>query len=328
MNLFSYNYYKNLKRPHVYLSYPNRTQICEIPVFDFETDILGNSANNGSFKVYRYNNSVETLHYNDIKLGMYLYIDRLSWFVISEINRINEGYNEYLDITYVQIEYTLNQTYLTSFGSLGIESDDQGGLDRYCLYNTLDQEHSILHIFVKKNPSWNIGYVDSDISKEYRNFQEGSISSYEFLTKNVAETYECIFIFDPDAMEIAVSKLQNLGKNTDISLSYRNFTKSINQSAKDYDIKTVLTVSGGNDARTNTPLGIIDVNISGTNQIFNFSYYLDMMSPELRSKLEQYEIRCKKNTPEYQQKLVVLGTLFTELNDLKNKIPKIGRAHV
>lgn len=304
MNLFSYNYYKNLKRPHVYLSYPNRTQICEIPVFDFETDIFANSVNKGTFKVYRYQDGVQIAHYEDIQIGMYLYIDGLSWFVITDINKTNEGYNEYLDLSYAQIEYTLNQTYLTSFGSLGIDSDSQGGLDRYCLYNSLDQDHSILHIFIKKNPAWSIGYIDSDISKEYRSFQEESITSYEFLTKNVAETYECVFLFDPDTMEVGVSKLKNLGKNTNITLSYRNFTKSINQNAKDTDIKTVLTVSGGNDARTNTPLGIIDVNISGTNQIFDFTYFLDMMSPELRSKLEQYEVKCKENAPEYQQKLV------------------------
>lgn len=321
MNLFSYNYYKNLKRPHVYLSYPNRTQICEIPVFDFETDIFANSVNKGTFKVYRYQDGVQIAHYEDIQIGMYLYIDGLSWFVITDINKTNEGYNEYLDLSYAQIEYTLNQTYLTSFGSLGIDSDSQGGLDRYCLYNSLDQDHSILHIFIKKNPAWSIGYIDSDISKEYRSFQEESITSYEFLTKNVAETYECVFLFDPDTMEVGVSKLKNLGKNTNITLSYRNFTKSINQNAKDTDIKTVLTVSGGNDARTNTPLGIIDVNISGTNQIFDFTYFLDMMSPELRSKLEQYEVKCKENAPEYQQKLVILGSLFTELNSLKNKAP-------
>ena len=140
---FSYNYYKNLKRPHVYLSYPNRTQICELPVYEFQTDIIANSANRGTFKVYRYRDGIETQHYGDIELGMYLYIDGLSWFVITEINLENEGYNEYLEISYMQIEHILEHTNLTSFGSLGVESDGQGGLDRYCLHNPLDQPHSI-----------------------------------------------------------------------------------------------------------------------------------------------------------------------------------------
>lgn len=248
-------------------------------------------------------------------------MDGLSWFIITEIEKINEGYNEYLEVTYIQIEYMLNQTFLTSFGSLGVESDSQGGLDRYCLYNISDMSHSILHIFTQKNPAWSIGYVDPKISSEYRNFQEESIASYPFLTQNVAETYECVFLFDPDIMEVNVYKLESLGKDTDITLSYRNFIKSIKQSASDSDIKTVLTVSGGNDARTNTPLGIIDVNISGTNQISNFSYVTHMMSKELRDKLSQYDSQCKNNTPEYQQKLIVLGRLYTELNDLKNRAP-------
>ncbi len=318
---FSYNYYKNLKRPHVYLSYPNRTQICELPVYEFQTDIIANSANRGTFKVYRYRDGIETQHYGDIELGMYLYIDGLSWFVITEINLENEGYNEYLEISYMQIEHILEHTNLTSFGSLGVESDGQGGLDRYCLHNPLDQPHSILHIFVQKNPAWSIGYVDPSISKEYRNFQNESVASYTFLTKDVSESYECIFLFDPDTLEVNVYKLENLGKDTGIILSYRNFVKSIKQKSDDSDVKTVLTVSGGNDARTNTPLGIMDVNISGTNQIYNFSYYLHMMSQELKVKLSQYEKKCKENTPTYQQKLKELGKLYVELNDLKNKAP-------
>ncbi|MCI8661525.1 MAG: ABC transporter ATP-binding protein [Lachnospiraceae bacterium] len=322
MNPFSYNYYKNLKRPHVYLSYPNRTQICEIPIYDFQTDIIANSANRGSFKVYRYRDETETEHYGDIKLGMYLYMEQLSWFVITEIQKINEGYNEYLEITYIQIEHTLSQTLLTSFGSLGVDTDSQGGLDRYCLYNPLDQPHSILHLFVQRNPAWLIGTVDPDISTEYRNFQEESVASYTFLTHNVAETYECVFLFDPDKMEVSARKLENLGKDTNITLSYQNFIKSIGQRADDSDLKTVLTVSGGNDARTNTPLGIIDVNISGTNQIYNFSYYLHMMSKELQTKLAEYEEKCRQNTPVYQEKLEVLGHLYEELNDLKNRVPE------
>ena len=85
------------------------------------------------------------------------------------------------------------------------------------------------------------------------------------------------------------------------------------------DIKTVLTVAGGNDDRTNTPLGIIDVNIGGTNQIYNFSWYTQMMSDELKAGLQKYSDLCKTNSAEYQNKMTSLKTLYEELNELKNK---------
>lgn len=83
------------------------------------------------------------------------------------------------------------------------------------------------------------------------------------------------------------------------------------------DIKTVLTVVGGNDERTNTPLGILDVNISGTNQIYDFSYFLHMMSPELQAGLAHYDELCKENESAYQEKMSTLLSHYDELNTLK-----------
>ena len=324
MSYFSYNYYKNLKRPEVYLAYPNKKTIGALRTYELETDIMANSANTGSFIVYRYEDNEPTKFYDEITIGKYIHIYGVDWFRINEVSIINEGFNEYKEVTIMSLECELGQTYLTSFGSLGTDDDEQGGLDRYCLYDPLDAEHSIMHIFLQKNPSWSIKYIDDDISKEYRNFQEDSVDSYSVLTNTVAETYECIFIFDSYEKSVSAYKLENLGKDTQMIFNYRNVIKNIEMVSNEDDVKTVLTVLGGNDARTNTSLGIIDVNISGTNQIYNFNYYMSMMSQELKDKLKEYDELCEANKEEYQELMSSLLSHYQELNTLKNKVPDEG----
>lgn len=324
MGLFSYNYFKSLKRPDVYLSYPDKRIIGAIHAYNLSTDIMANSINKGTFTVYHYEDGEETKFYNDLEIGKYIHFYGIGWFRITELSVVNEGINESKEITVICIECELGQTNLTSFGSMGTDSDEQGGLDRYCLYNPLDATHSILHIVLQKNPGWSIRYVDPKISTEYRSFQEDSVDTYSFLTGKVSETYECVFQFNDYERSISAYKLENLGKDTGIILNYRNVIKNIKMDSSENDVKTVLTVFGGNDERTNTPLGIVDVNISGTNQIYNFSYFLHMMSQELKDGLKHYDNLCRENEAVYQSKISSLLSHYDELNTLKNMVPNEG----
>lgn len=322
MGMFSYNYYKNLKRPEVYLSYPDKRKIGPIQVRELQTDIIANSCCTGSFKIYSHENNVPLEFYTDVEIGKYILVLGVNWFRINEINIQNEDTdNEYKEVSFESLESELSQTYLTSFGSMGTDNDEQGGLDRYCLYSLTDQEHSILHIFLQTNPGWSIYYVDPEISKEYRNFQEDSVSSYSFLTDTVSDVYECIFIFDSFNKTVSAYKLENLGKDTGITLQYRNLIKSIKKSSSEDDVKTVLTVCGGNDDRTNTTLGIIEVNIGGSNQIYDFSHYYPMMSDELKNALIAYKKKCADNEAAYQEKLSGLKVKYEELGTLQNHVP-------
>lgn len=322
MGMFSYNYYKNLKDPEVYLAYPDKRIIGTLQVYDRQTDIMANSADKSSFTIYSHKNNEPTQYYDEVELGKYVLFLGVNWFRIDDITIENQDTdNEYKEITAVALESELSQTYLTSFGSMGTDDDEQGGLDRYCLYSLTDQEHSILHIFLQTNPGWSIYYVDPKISKEYRNFQEDSVSSYSFLTDTVSDVYECIFIFDSFNKTVSAYKLENLGKDTGITLQYRNLIKSIKKSSSEDDVKTVLTVCGGNDDRTNTTLGIIEVNIGGSNQIYDFSHYYPMMSDKLKNALIAYKKKCANNEAAYQEKLSGLKAKYEELGTLQNHVP-------
>lgn len=317
--IFSYDAYKRLDRPYVYLAKPNKDYIGTIQARELNTATCFNDISTATFKVNKYEDGEETLHYDDIALLKLIEVTYMGWFQITEINQKGDGNNEYIEVVALSLENEATSKLLTSFGQLGVETDEQGGLDRYCLHDIADTSHSILHIWQQKMPAWSIGYVDPKITKEYRTFTDDEVSAYTFLTSTVSETFECIFQFDSFAQTVSAYKLENIGKMTSIYLSYDNLIKSTALSSNFKDIKTVFTVAGGDD--NGTPLGIIEVNPTGNNQITNFSYYKKDMSEALRNKLDLYEVEYNNRLEGFTNATDVLKELYDELGQLKTKIP-------
>lgn len=317
---FSFNAYKQINLPNVYLAYPNKKLICKLNAMDRKSSLFVNGISNFSFKTYQYKDKKPNNGYDKISIGKYIYVDSLGWYRIIKIDRTDDGYNSYYEISASDLSIELCQTRLTSFGSMGTENDAQGGLDRYALYDTNDQEHSIAHIFIAKNPGWSFKYIDPAISKNRRSFNNDSISSYKFLTEDVAEAFECVFTFEINDRTISVYKVENLGKETPYVFSFRNLIKQININWSEDDIKTMLYVTGGNDA-SGTALSIAGVNPSGNGYITNFSYFYEDMSIELRDKLNEYYQLMENNKEPLATTLSQLNTLQNELNELNNKMP-------
>ena len=65
--IFSYNYYKHLEKPIVYIAFPDRRIIGTLQVQNFTTDIMGNSADKGSFRVYKYINNEPSPYFEHIQ---------------------------------------------------------------------------------------------------------------------------------------------------------------------------------------------------------------------------------------------------------------------
>ena len=48
MGVFTYNYFKNLNRPEVYLAYPDKRNIGALHAYDIQKDIIAKSAKKGT----------------------------------------------------------------------------------------------------------------------------------------------------------------------------------------------------------------------------------------------------------------------------------------
>lgn len=319
---FSFNSYDKVTVSNVFLSYPNRKLICQLNVKKLSTPLKISGFSSVTFKIYQYANGVQTRGYDDITIGKYIFVDNIGWFRIDTIKKTIDSTSPGLDVTCYDLSKELTQTYLTSFGSMGTETDAQGGLDRYALYDANDQAHSIAHIFMAKNPGWTFAHIDDDISKNHRSFNNDSVSSYEFLTGDVSEAFDCVFIFDGNLRTVSAYKPENLGKEIPFVMSFQNLLKEIDIQWKEDDIKTVFHVCGGTDA-TGTALSIAGINPDGNDTISNFSYFYKDMSTELVTKLEEYSALRETNQGLITTALSQLKTLQYDLLNLNNKMPSV-----
>lgn len=319
---FSFNSYDKINVPKVYLSYPNRKLICQLNVKKLSTQLKISGFSSISFKIYQYKDGIQNRGYDDITIGKYIFVDNIGWFRIDTIKKNIDSVSPGLDITCYDLSKELTQTYLTSFGSMGKEDDAQGGLDRYALYDATDQTHSIAHIFMAKNPGWTFAHIDDAISKNHRSFNNDSVSSYEFLTGDVSEAFDCAFTFDGNARTVSAYKPENLGKEIPFIMSFQNLLKEIDIQWKEDDIKTVFHVCGGTDA-TGTALSIAGINPDGNDTISNFSYFYKDMSAELVAKLEEYSALRETNQGLITTALTQLKTLQDDLLTLNNKMPSV-----
>lgn len=318
--IFSYDKFNRMERPILYLANPYKTYIGTIHNTELKMDLCFNSMSELTFKTYKYVNGEEMPNYDDIEVLKLIESQYIAWFQITECVEYGEGKTKYKEVTARTLENELCKKMLNSFGSMGVSTDSQGGLDRYCLYNILDTDHSILHIVMEKAPLWTVGHIDPEITTEYRSFNEDSIDAYTFLTDNVARAFECVFVFDTFNRTINAYKLENIGKETSVFLSHRNVIEHAQIEESADDIYTVMTVCGGD--YDGNPLQITDVNPTGTSYICNFNYYYPWFSDELKVKITEFNKACDDRKGGYTTALSVLKELMLELEDINNRVPE------
>lgn len=315
-----FNSYRMLDTERLFIGYSNKKLICELNAYHLKIEPRVSGISSITFDVYEFANGIKNGGYDDIDIGRYIWSDQNGWFRISNIEKKDDGENPRLEITCYDLSIELTQTLLTSFGSMGTDTDEQGGLDRYALYDASDQAHSIAHIFMAKNPGWTFKYIDDEISKNHRSFSNDSINSYGFLTGEVSKAFDCVFVFDGNDRTVSAYKPENLGKEIPFIISFYNLLKQIDIKWDEDDIKTVLHVSGGNDA-TGTALSIAGVNPSGNDMISNFSYFYKDMSAELVTRLKEYYQRMNESSELKITALSQLKVLQDELFTLNSHEP-------
>lgn len=317
--IFKFDYFNRQEKPQVLLAYPNKDYIGELYVHDFTTDLCFTNISDGSFVVDKYKNKFKTNWYDEIANLMLIEIVNIGWFQITNIDKEGDGLNETKTVQLSSLENEATTKTLTSFGQLGVNTDEQGGLDRYKLYDILDTDHSIIHVWLDKMPSWTVGYIDPSITTQYRTFTNNDVGAYSFLVEDVSKTFECIFQFDTNEQTVSAYKLENIGELSSIYLSYGNVLLKTALKDNYSDIKTVFTVAGGDD--NGSTMNIIEVNPSGNNQISNFSYYKSWMSQELRDALDSYEVEYSNRVNSFTPAITILQGLYAQRDELRSRLP-------
>ncbi|NBI93103.1 hypothetical protein D3Z45_21650 [Lachnospiraceae bacterium] len=302
----------NLVPPAYILTKANNDRMHVIECTEKKYFLKFNAPDVIQFKTYMLIDEMKNLAYDSIVEGKFIEVDGLGRFIISNITTESKGNNfEYKDCEAIGIEVMLGQKYLELFT---INMGTTESIDGVKFYNLANPDKSLLHLALEKCPGWKIGHIDTSLLTMERCFEITRQDIYSFLTQDVANAFQCIFLFDTLHQIINVYAEDTVGNNTDIFVTYDNLLKNTNISSSVDDIKTCLTVTGAND------LSLREVNM-GYDKIYMLDYYnsLEFMSHGLYDAYNKWVKKWNGSISTYSSLLSQYQNYYNQINDLTNK---------
>ena len=271
---------------------------------------------------------VESNAYNWLSKFMKLYVTGIGWFIMDSPTTHGTGTKEYKTVTAqsVQSEYaqipldgwkvncgTTDSLEMLVDGNVEEIEGVEFAKEQIKFYNEKNHQLSLVNILVEKVPGWKVGYVDN-IPKEYKTIENGEVITesiylkdeigkfdldysdvYSFITQEFEKFFNCIVEFDYENLIVNFYRVENFGKNTNITIGFRNVENSNEVTIDEENIFTKVRVSGAND------LGIEQCN-GGSNYLF----YLDrfwlnnkFLSDPTIEKYKRWETFCVQARIDY-----------------------------
>lgn len=271
----------------IYLCRPDRTVICalngvQIKSVEYEQQLK--DFNHLTFNVDRYididGEYVESAGYEKLKDHMTIYLEGLDYFQLQEPSLQNDnGRYEYKACEAYSDEKTFedkdmkglsfNKGTTDSMEMLATNNvDDMGYAKEYITFcNDRNHELSLMHLVLDRVPGWSVGYIDPAIKNEKYSFEADNTNAYAFLNTTVANVVKCVFYFDTINRTVSVYAKENIGKDTNIFIGWRNALNMLKMTPQTDTMYNALTIQGDEE------LDITRVNY-GRSQIYNLDYYL------------------------------------------------------
>ena len=237
--------------------------------------------------IYEKINGTVNPYYDRVLKNKLLHIDGFGYFVIQDYDETYEDKVHNKTITAYSAEYMLNSkgvnlTFITTAGDINDTSSTTIVTSNYFFYRQQQLEKSLLHQLIKVAPLWSIGYVSPSLMGKSRSFSETDKGLYGFLTNEVSQSYEALFVFDNEDFVINAYDTTEVVKNTNITLSFDNLIKNATVSELSDDIYTVIDVSGAEN------LSIAKINPNGTKKLFCLDYYTGVLDKNATNYYENY----------------------------------------
>lgn len=310
------DYFDHPIDPDFVLCKANGERLGVIKCTEKSIDTKYNDIDEINFSTSLFMDGVQNPVYSYIDELKYVLVPGIGFFSISTIDITSEGtVNEAKSVNAKSYECLLGQKYLEEFT---INKGTTGSIDGVQLINSADKSKSLVHLALEKCPEWDIGHVDVGLATMQRSFETDRQDIYSFLTSDVSEAFECVFIFDSLNKLINIYKEENSGEDTNIHISYNNLLSSVNVNSDIDNIKTCLTLKGDND------LTIREVNM-GYDRIYNFDYYnsTDYWSKELCSAYAAWRDKFNKNLPTYTSDMKQYNDYTSQIYELTHtKMPE------
>lgn len=308
------DFLNNLEKPIIYIAKKDKTFLGAVSIYDdLSLTFNLNAYQTASFKIYRDINGKKYEHYDDFQEDRLIMIQGIGWYKIhAETNIENTGFSK--SITANSLECTLCNKRLIDFecNTGEILYDDYV---KTIFYDPTNPKGSLLHRVLNVAPSWSVGHVDATLANKQRSFDEDDIDIYSFLTGDVSEAFNCLFVFDTFNMTINAYDLDDYGEDTNIYISMDNLAQSMIESIDENSIITCYRVNGGDGIYIN------EVNPNSTNKIYNFEYYLPEMEESIQNKVKLYNEKYQSLKPQYEEIMKHLGDQIGVIQELKTRLP-------
>ena len=308
------DFLNNLEKPIIYIAKKDKTFLGAVSIYDdLSLTFNLNAYQTASFKIYRDINGKKYEHYDDFQEDRLIMIQGISWYKIHvETNIEDTGISK--SITANSLECTLCNKRLIDFecNTGEILYDDYV---KTIFYDPANPKGSLLNRVLNVAPSWSVGHVDATLASKQRSFDVDDNDVYSFLTGDVSEAFNCLFIFDTFNQTVNAYDLDNYGEDTNIYVSMDNLAQSMTESIDENSIITCYYVNGGDGIYIN------EVNPNSTNKIYNFEYYLPEMEESIQNKVKAYNEKYQSLKPQYEEIMKRIGDQIGVIQDLETRLP-------
>lgn len=314
--LAQFDSFGNFEIPQITLCNPDGRALGILSnLSDRKMNIRFNDLSDLSFTIRRGTEDCRCPVYEQVEPFRYLLLEDIGYFVITDVSESEEENDAFKTVEASSCEYELNH----------IQLDYYEGT--YGFYSSAPQEKtdSLMTLIMEKLPSWRLdtGSIPSDVAARFRTFDTTDQTVYSFFMTEMEEAYECLFEFDILERVIRVYDRYQYDNRTDICLSTEDVLKGLTLRTKSDEIKTALTVKGGNG------LDILSVNPLGTNMIYNFSYYAtpDWMDDALIAKVQKWQADvaafAEEETGVFPQKRAQINAIQSRKADKEGEITRL-----
>lgn len=276
-----------------------------------------NSADELSFTIYKTINGNENSLWDLIVNNKIVFIPEFQErFVISvSVNDDNAVSKTVTGISLCESELSQINLYNIEINTEGADGDIvRNGATIF--YNESDSEHSLLHRLFEKAPHYSIVHVQDSLKNltEAKTFSISDTDLYSELTNEIAQEFNCIFIFNSMDRTVSVYDLYNkctcddcgfrgdfsdkcpecgstsfekqYGEDTTVFISKDNLATQISLEPDMDSYKNCFYVEGGDDIINSA---LRSVNPNGSNYIYYFSNdILNDMPDSLKKALNDY----------------------------------------
>ena len=272
-----------------------------------------NAYQTASFKIYRDLDGKRQEYYDYFEEEMLIMILGIAWFEIHvETNIDDTGISKTISAT--SLECKLCDKRLVDFecNAGEILYDDYV---KTIFYDPANPKGSLLDRVLNVSPNWIVGHVDDSLTNLQRTFDVDDTDVYSFLTGEVSEAFNCLFIFDTFNQTVNAYDLDTYGNDTNIFVSTVNLAQSMSQTIDTNSIFTCYRVNGGEGVYIN------EVNPNGTNKIYNFEYYLPQMPVEIQEKVKDYNELYQELKHEYEDIMSRMQVQVDVIQELITRLP-------